>query len=321
VRFDATESRPSSLIVSYQWEIDGRTLDGQTASYSFPSKGNQDIRLTVEDKYGNVDTTVRTIPISGQGPTADFSISPSDPSPGDTVIFSAGSSSDPDGEIVEYQWLIGTDSYSGLTVPFTIPQADSYYVELTVTDSDGATDTTSTTLRVEEPATTVTTTTPTPTDTPTPSDTTTDTPTPTPGSAAGPPSGPDGGAGGGNGNSTNEWLQIGGGAVASLVGLAGWLHYDVTGSGEPTEPVSGTPRAADGSGVESEAGDASDGIETTAEPADADSASEPDDHDTATSEDAGESTEETGTADGAEESAEGDGAEETEADPESDDES
>ena len=320
VRFDATESRPSSLLVSYQWEIDGRTLDGQTASYAFPTKGNQDIRLTVEDKYGNVDTTVRTIPISGQGPTADFSISPSDPSPGDTVIFSAGSSSDPDGEIVEYRWLIGTDSYSGLTVPFTIPEPGSYYVELTVTDNDGATDTTSTTVRVEEPATTVTTT-PTPTETPTPSDTTTDTPTPTPGSAAGPPSGPDGGAGGGNGNSTNEWLQIGGGAVASLVGLAGWLHYDVTGGGESTEPVSGTPRAADGSGVDSETGDASDDGETTAEPADTDSAGEADDHDTVASEDVGDSTEEAEIADDADESAEDDGADDTEADSPSDDES
>jgi outer membrane protein assembly factor BamB len=275
ITFNATDSRPSSLIVSYQWEIDGRTLDGQTASYAFPSKGNQDIRLTVEDKYGNVDTTVRTIPIAGQAPTADFSISPSDPSPGDTVIFSAGSSSDPDGEIVEYQWLIGTNSYSGLTVPFTIPQADSYYVELTVTDNDGATDTTSSTFRVEEPDPGGTTTTPTPADTPTPTDTPTDAPK-TPDSAVEPPSGPDGGSGGGSGDSTDEWLQIGGGAVASLIGLAGWLHFDVTGVSESTDTVSGTPRAADGSGVESQASDGGD-VETADEPDDIDSASEPDD--------------------------------------------
>ncbi|QCC52716.1 outer membrane protein assembly factor BamB family protein [Halapricum salinum] len=258
IRFDATGSKPSDLIVSYEWEIDGKTLSGETAGYSFSTKGNRDIRLTVEDKFGNVDTAIRTVPVAGIAPTAGFSVSPSNPNPGDTVIFSAGRSSDPDGEIVEYNWVIGTDSYSGLTVPYTFPETGSYYVELTVIDDDGATDSVSSNVRVEA-ATTPTptppdTTTATPTATPTP----TETPTTTPSEAAldGPDSGSAGGSTGGSGDSMDEWLQIGTGGLASLLGLAGWLHFDVTGSDEPTDSATGAPRAADGSGVESTDGSA-----------------------------------------------------------------
>jgi len=253
IRFDATGSKPSDLIVSHEWEIDGQTLSGETASYSFSTKGNRDIRLTVEDRFGNVDTAVRTVPVAGIAPTAGFSVSPSDPNPGDTVIFSAGRSSDPDGEIVSSNWIIGTESYEGLTVPYTFPEAGSYYVELTVTDDDGATDTVSSSVRVEAETTQ--------TPTPTPSDTTSPTPTPTPTDTtttvpAGGPSGASnggsgGGASGGSGDSMDEWLQIGAGGLASLVGLAGWLHFDVTGGGEKAMTPDGAARAADGSGIES----------------------------------------------------------------------
>ena len=49
---------------------------------------------------------------------------------------------------------------------------------------------------------------------------------------------------------TDEWLQNGAGGLASLVGLAGWLHFDVIG-GDETTSAAGTTRAADGSGVAS----------------------------------------------------------------------
>jgi hypothetical protein len=62
-----------------------------------------------------------------------------------------GESTDPDGEIVAYQWVIGdTATATGEVVDVTIPEqvGDEVPISLTVTDADGATDMVTTTLSV-----------------------------------------------------------------------------------------------------------------------------------------------------------------------------
>jgi DNA repair exonuclease SbcCD nuclease subunit len=53
------------------------------------------------------------------------------------------------GEIVNFQWQIGTSTFTGTTKEFTFNENGEYQVTLTVTDNDGATSSTSTTIKVE----------------------------------------------------------------------------------------------------------------------------------------------------------------------------
>lgn len=69
------------------------------------------------------------------------------------ATFDASNSSDPDGDIIDYSWNFGDgSSTSGMIVRHTYDSSGSYGVDLTVTDNDGATDTTTKTVSVTEPS-------------------------------------------------------------------------------------------------------------------------------------------------------------------------
>lgn len=84
-----------------------------------------------------------------QPPTADFSYSPSEPNPDEIVSFDASASSDPDGNIVSYDWSFGDNATeTGETTTHSYSAIGDYTVTLTVEDDDGATDSTSKTITV-----------------------------------------------------------------------------------------------------------------------------------------------------------------------------
>ena len=89
---------------------------------------------------------------SNDGPTASFTVDPTSPMPGDEVTLDASGSSDADGTIDSYTWDIegveGTQSGEMTTVTFDT--AGSYDVTLTVTDDAGATASTTETVTVGE---------------------------------------------------------------------------------------------------------------------------------------------------------------------------
>ncbi|RQG86675.1 PKD domain-containing protein [Natrarchaeobius halalkaliphilus] len=79
---------------------------------------------------------------------AGFSVSDSNPDPGEEVEFDAADSG---GEIESYDWELGDDTEAtGEVVIHTYDEDGDYEVELTVTDVDGATDTDSTTVTVAD---------------------------------------------------------------------------------------------------------------------------------------------------------------------------
>ncbi len=83
-----------------------------------------------------------------QTPIASFSYSPESPGLGEEVTFDASSSTDPDGEIVSYEWDWNNDgvydeSTTSLTVTHSWNEEGTYQVGLRVTDNDGTTDSTS----------------------------------------------------------------------------------------------------------------------------------------------------------------------------------
>lgn len=80
-----------------------------------------------------------TPPPENQPPTASFTYSPQNPMIGEEITFDASLSTDPDGEIVSYEWGFGDgEAASGEIVTHAYSDVGDYTVTLTVTDDDGA---------------------------------------------------------------------------------------------------------------------------------------------------------------------------------------
>ncbi|HEV7482624.1 MAG TPA: PKD domain-containing protein [Solirubrobacterales bacterium] len=151
---------PDGTIAKYEWDLDGNgsyeTGTGTTATTSrtYATPGTFTIGLRVTDSDGVTATTTRTLVVNNRPPTASFTISPNPVGPNQTVTFNGGASSDPDGTIAKYEWdLDGNGSYetsTGTTATATKSYATqgNVTVGLRVTDSNGATATTSKSLTV-----------------------------------------------------------------------------------------------------------------------------------------------------------------------------
>jgi len=111
VTFDASESTaPAGNIEDYEWSYEVSTsysdesVTGESFSHSFEENGEYEITLEVEDNGGATDSTTKTVEVGGEDPTAEFSISSSDPLPEEEVTFDASESTAPAGNIEDYEW-------------------------------------------------------------------------------------------------------------------------------------------------------------------------------------------------------------------------
>ncbi|MFO8034066.1 MAG: PKD domain-containing protein [Candidatus Bipolaricaulota bacterium] len=131
----------------------------RTGTMSLPLTRSPETFTAIVDPFGDIEEsdttnnersiTVRAAEVN-QPPVAQFNFSPSEPDVNEWITFDASNSYDPDARIVEYAW----DFDDGATGTGRITQKrysseGTYTVRLTVTDNDGATDTTSRTVRVE----------------------------------------------------------------------------------------------------------------------------------------------------------------------------
>ena len=152
VQFDASNSfDPDGRITRYQWNFgDGSLATGRTAFHSYRSPGSYNVTLTVTDNRGATSSTRQRINVqrpSNQAPTASFSMSPSNPTTGQSVRFTSNSF-DPDGSIQQERWSFGDGSQAfGSPVLHTYNRSGTFNVTLTVTDNRGAT--TSTTRQIQ----------------------------------------------------------------------------------------------------------------------------------------------------------------------------
>ncbi len=138
-------------IISYEWDCgDGSTATGETVSHVFqekgPDAGRYEVVLTVT--YEDIETgeeateeIIIDVVFSNEQVAAIFT---ADPEQGEiplTVEFDASESSDPDGEIVSYEWDLDGDGKfddaEGVTAEYTYDQAGTYEVSLRVTDNNG----------------------------------------------------------------------------------------------------------------------------------------------------------------------------------------
>nr|MDO8088569.1 PKD domain-containing protein [Candidatus Sigynarchaeum springense] len=157
VQFTDTSSDGDGTVSSWAWDFgdgtDGSTL--QNPAHAFAASGTFTVTLTVTDDDGAtsaVSNPVSVTEIVNQAPVADFSFSPASPVASQGVQF-ADLSTDADGTIVGWQWNFGDGTAnSTLQNPaHAFSSAGTYTVELTATDDDGATATTSKTITVAAP--------------------------------------------------------------------------------------------------------------------------------------------------------------------------
>jgi len=151
IHFNATVSYdPDGDIVSYFWDFgDGNNATGVTATHSYVDNGTYIVTLAVTDDEGATDSANATKMVRNRPPVARFIESSEKVLTGNTIIFNAGDSDDPDGTIASYSWNFGDEtSAKGVVVRHAYKDDGVYTVTLTVTDDDGATASTDATKTV-----------------------------------------------------------------------------------------------------------------------------------------------------------------------------
>jgi PKD repeat protein len=113
-----------------------------------------DVTVSTDDDSASGTLTVDAPePPANEAPTAAFDASPTDPEPGESVAFDAADSTDADGSVASYEWAFGDgNTATGVSPTHAYDEPGDYDVTLTVTDDDGATDTTTQTVSVAEPS-------------------------------------------------------------------------------------------------------------------------------------------------------------------------
>lgn len=148
VFFDANGSQaaPGRTISRYDWNFgDGYFGSGVTESHRFARAGAFTVTLTVTDSAGRTGAASKSITVGGTtvAPTAAYTVSPTPVLSNQLAFFDGTVSTATAGRtIVRYQWNFGNnDIVEGPRVEHVFRAAGSYSVTLTVTDSNGATDT------------------------------------------------------------------------------------------------------------------------------------------------------------------------------------
>jgi len=101
--------------------------------------------------YGIVDAYAALSYVENKPPVANFTFSPENPIVNETVVFNASPSFDVDGNITAYEWEFGDGANATREiVEHCYSSAGNYTVNLTVTDDDGATNSTSKAVKVIE---------------------------------------------------------------------------------------------------------------------------------------------------------------------------
>lgn len=143
VTFDGGGSTSATGVISeYQWDFGSdATGAGETVSHTFTDVGIHEVTLLVIDDTGASGESTVQIEVVNSAPVAVVSVEPASGTADApvTVTFDAGASSDADGDIITYDWIIdGLPAGTGATVSPTFGRSGNYDVNLVVTDSRGA---------------------------------------------------------------------------------------------------------------------------------------------------------------------------------------
>jgi len=146
ISFNASDSYdPDGSITSYLWDFgDGTNATGVTANHTYVDDGVYTVTLTVTDDRGATDSANATKTVLNRPPIASFTESTETAYIGQPITFNATDSYDPDGSIVSYFWDFGDETNTtGVVVEHVYATNGTFTVNLTVSDDDGASNSTS----------------------------------------------------------------------------------------------------------------------------------------------------------------------------------
>jgi len=160
--FDSSQSSDEEgSISSCLWNFgDGVTSSERSVGHAFAAEGTYSVTLTVFDaeNLSDAETVSITItkaaeptPPENTAPTAVFTASATSAMIGQDIAFNGTASADSDGTIASYAWNFGdgaTATDSKVTHAYTT--AGTYTIQLTVTDDDGKTATTTLSVTIAE---------------------------------------------------------------------------------------------------------------------------------------------------------------------------
>ncbi len=145
ITFDGTNSfDPDGKIVNYFWDFgDGSSANGANLQHSFNNVGIYTVTLTVTDDKGAKGSANVKINIKepNQLPVAVIDVNKFNVVTNEIIDFSGIRSFDVDGIIVDYSWDFNDGLFgNGANLQHSFNNAGVYLVTLTVTDDDGAKD-------------------------------------------------------------------------------------------------------------------------------------------------------------------------------------
>jgi PKD repeat protein len=156
--FAGTGTDSDGSIAAYSWDFGDQTpaVSGQNVTHTFTTANTFQVKLTVADNGGLTGSVTKPVTVSatGQGPTAGFTVTCNglDCSFTDTSTPADGS--------LTYQWDFGepssgannTSTSQNPTHSYSNTAVANFTVTLTVTDGQGATNSTNQTITVTPPA-------------------------------------------------------------------------------------------------------------------------------------------------------------------------
>ena len=152
VAFSDTSVAGSGTINQWSWNFgDSATSSVQNPAHSYSSGGQKTVSLTVTNTNSKTSTTTRTVNVGVDAPTAEFTISSSNPSVGQTIIFADISVPGTTGTINQWSWNFGDSATSTTQNPthsYSTPGTKT--ITLIVTDSNTKTSTVTHTITVNE---------------------------------------------------------------------------------------------------------------------------------------------------------------------------
>ncbi len=143
---------PNGAVTKYQWDFgDGSPKSNtRTANHTYQKIGTYEVILTVTDEAGKVGSATQkiNITIAELPPTAIITSTPEMDSKEKAIIgtmpftvsFDASQSTDPNNNIVEYQWDFNGDGKpdaNGMNTSYIFKESGNYNVTLTAIDSAG----------------------------------------------------------------------------------------------------------------------------------------------------------------------------------------
>jgi len=145
VQLSGALSEDDAGILTYSWEFPDQEvdrMDGIQTEKNFPRSGDYIVRLTVTDSAGQSAVAEAIIQVANTPPIANCRFSNDAPIPGESILFDASSSFDPDGELVDFIWDFGDGTTQrGTRLSHSYDQLGLYEVQLTVVDNAGASST------------------------------------------------------------------------------------------------------------------------------------------------------------------------------------